>query len=84
MPPDDSKGAGRNLSGERPKMGKPDTGARYEIIVDGVTRTHRDDRKFALGAAALLREKASGRRVVVKDTATQEVIDPPASNVPLS
>jgi hypothetical protein len=52
-------------------------GARYEIIVDGVTRTHRDDRKFALEAAAQLRSKASGPRVVVKDTASKEIIDPP-------
>jgi hypothetical protein len=55
------------------------TGTRYEIIVDGVTRTHRDERKFALEAAALLREKAPGRRVVVKDTATQEIINPPGA-----
>jgi hypothetical protein len=58
-----------------------DTGARYEIIIDGVTRTHRDDRKFALEAAALLRSKASGRRVVVKDLATQEIIDPPGKGL---
>jgi len=46
------------------------TGARDEIIVDGMTRTHPDDRKFAFEAAALLRSKASGRRVVVKESST--------------
>jgi hypothetical protein len=49
-----------------------DTGARYQIVVDGVPRSNRDTRKTALEAAEHLRRK--NPNVVVKDLRTGEAV----------
>ena len=49
-----------------------DTGARYQIIVDGIPRSNRDTKVAALEAADLLR-KGSGK-VEVKDTKTGQTV----------
>ena len=42
---------------------KKDIGARYEIIVDGVSRSHRDDLTIALKTADYLRSKPGNKMV---------------------
>ena len=47
------------------------TGARYQIVVDGVPRSNRDTKKTALEAAELRRKNPN---VVVKDIRTGEIV----------
>jgi hypothetical protein len=46
------------------------SGARYEISIDGVVRTHRDLREIAVEAATVLKSKNPQSRVVVRDLIT--------------
>jgi hypothetical protein len=46
------------------------TGVRYQILVDGVPRTNRDDRTVALAAAAYLRQKNPAAKVEVREIQT--------------
>lgn len=55
-------------------MLKHDTGARYEIRVNGVTRTHRDDATIALAAADHLRTKIGNTLVEVIDSVTGQPV----------
>jgi hypothetical protein len=58
---------------------KTDTGARYEIIVNGVSRTHRDDLTIAIETAEHLRLKPENKMVAVKDTVTGQIVTRDAS-----
>jgi hypothetical protein len=49
-----------------------DTGARYQIVVDGIPRSNRDTKAAALEAAELLRKRSG--KVEVKDTKTGETV----------
>jgi hypothetical protein len=49
-----------------------DTGARYQIVVDGIPRSNRDTKAAAIEAAELLRKRSG--KVEVKDTKTGEVL----------
>jgi hypothetical protein len=42
-------------------------GAHYEITVDGVVRTHRDVREFAIEAARNLHTLSRGAKIVITD-----------------
>jgi hypothetical protein len=42
-------------------------GAQFEIKVDGVVRTHRDDRGTAIEAARLLQQRNPGAKIAVTD-----------------
>jgi len=46
------------------------TGARYEITIDGTTRTYRDRKELAIGAATLLKTKNVHSEVTVRDLET--------------
>jgi hypothetical protein len=46
------------------------SGARYEISIDGVVRTHRDLREIAVEAATFLKLRNPPSRVVVRDLIT--------------
>ena len=46
------------------------SGARYEISIDGVVRTHRDIRDVAVETATFLKSKNPQSRVVVFDLIT--------------
>ena len=58
---------------------KTDTGARYEIIVNGVSRMHRDDLTIALETAEHLRSKPENKMVAVKDAVTSQIVTRDAS-----
>ena len=51
------------------------TGARYEIMIDGVVRTNRDTRKIAIEAANALKAANPHSRVVVRDRETGEAVE---------
>ena len=48
------------------------TGARYEITIDGTTRSHRDRKDMALEAAKFLKTKNVHSEVTVRDLETGE------------
>jgi hypothetical protein len=50
-------------------MKKP-TGANWEIIVDGVSRSYRHDRETAIGSAQYLKSKHPTVDVAVRDLTT--------------
>jgi hypothetical protein len=50
------------------------TGARYQIVVDGVPRSNRDDKKNAIDAAEYLRKKNQHAKVEVRDILTGETV----------
>jgi hypothetical protein len=45
-------------------------GARYEIAIDGTSRTHRDREDLALAAAALLKTNQPNAEVTLRDLQT--------------
>jgi electron transfer flavoprotein alpha/beta subunit len=49
------------------------TGARYEIAVDGKPRSHRDVKATAIEAATYLKTKSPHAEVTVRDVGTGEV-----------
>jgi hypothetical protein len=54
-------------------MTKPNTGARYEIAIDGTTRSYRDSEKIVMEAAIHLKTKHPQSEVTVRDLATGNV-----------
>ena len=48
-------------------MNRKDTGANFQIIVDGKTRSYRDVRETALEAGMFLKERQPQSEVVVRD-----------------
>jgi hypothetical protein len=48
-------------------MDRRDTGANFQIIVDGKTRSYRDNRETALEAGIFLKERHPASEVVVRD-----------------
>ena len=50
------------------------TGAQFEVSVDGVARTYRDQKDIALQSAQLLKSRNSHSVVKVKDLKTGEEI----------
>ena len=50
------------------------TGARYQIAVDGQTRSNRDDRAIAIEAAEYLKYKNPHAEVIVYDRETGDTI----------
>jgi hypothetical protein len=59
------------------------TGARYEIRIDGILRTCRDRREIALEAAGALKAANPYSKVVIRDGETGETIET-AAIIPLS
>ncbi len=55
------------------------TGARYEITIDGVSRTWRDMRETATDAANVLKAHNPNCTVAVKDLVTGEITEIGAS-----
>jgi FMN-dependent NADH-azoreductase len=57
------------------------TGARYEIVIDGTTRTYRDTIEGAWAAATNFKTKQPNAEITVRDlqTGTVTVIDHPRS-----
>jgi hypothetical protein len=51
------------------------TGARYEIMIDGVGRSNRDTREIAIEAANFLKERNPHSKVVVRDRETGEITE---------
>ena len=51
------------------------SGARYELSIDGVVRTHRDLRDIAVEAATFLKSKNPQSCVVVRDLITGTLIE---------
>jgi hypothetical protein len=51
------------------------TGAQFEIIVDGVSRSFRDDKAIALDAARFLKERQPTQAVSVRDMRNGTVVD---------
>jgi len=49
--------------------------AKFEIIVDGKTRTYRDTKAVALDAARYLKNNKGNKEVKVHDHTTGEIID---------
>jgi hypothetical protein len=49
------------------------TGAQFEILIDGTTRSYRDRRDFALEAAQFLKSRNPNSAVSVKDLQTGEL-----------
>jgi hypothetical protein len=56
-------------------------GARYEIAIDGTTRTHRDQEELAREAASYLKKLNPNSEITLRDlqTGTVTVIKHPAS-----
>jgi hypothetical protein len=54
-------------------MSRPNTGARYEIAIDGTTRTYRDTEKIAIEAATHLKTKQPQSEITVRDVETGKV-----------
>jgi hypothetical protein len=52
---------------------KRQTGAHYEIAVDGKPRTHRDTKPIAIEAAVYLKTKSPNAEVTVRDVESGEV-----------
>jgi hypothetical protein len=52
---------------------KKDTGAQFEILVDGKTRTFRDTRISAISTGEFLKSRNPKSEVVVKDLQTGEI-----------
>jgi len=62
-------------------MTSKNIGARYEIAIDGTTRTYRDRKELAIEAATLLKTKNVHAEVTVRDLEngkTTAVKHPPA------
>jgi hypothetical protein len=51
-------------------MDRKDTGANFQIIVDGKTRSYRDNRETALEAGIFLKERHPASEVVVRDVSS--------------
>lgn len=51
---------------------KTNTGAQYEISIDGVPRTHRDQKNIALESAKFLKSRNPNSVVKLKDLQTDE------------
>jgi hypothetical protein len=51
---------------------KINTGARYEISIDGVPRTHRDQKNIALESAKFLKSRNPNSVVKLEDLQTDE------------
>jgi hypothetical protein len=49
---------------------------RYDIVVDGTVRTHRDTREAALEAANVLKAINPSSQIVIRDLRTGKEIDP--------
>ena len=49
------------------------TGARYEIAIDGTTRTYRDRKELAIEAAKFLKTKNVHSDVTVRDLETDKI-----------
>jgi hypothetical protein len=54
----------------RATMTKPNTGARYEISIDGTTRAYRDVERLAIEAATYLKTKQPHSQITVRDIET--------------
>jgi hypothetical protein len=50
------------------------TGARFEIAIDGTTRTYRDLRELAIEAATFLKTKNANAEITVRDIETGKVM----------
>ena len=50
------------------------TGAQFEISIDGVPRSYRDRKDFALSAAQMLKSRNPNRVVKLKDLKTGEEV----------
>jgi hypothetical protein len=53
---------------------KKNTGARWEITVDGTARSFRDDKRLAIEGAEFLKSRNPNSEVTVRD---YEVVEPP-------
>jgi hypothetical protein len=51
---------------------KKDTGARWEITIDGKPRSWRDDKAIAIGSAEYAKEKNPTAEVTVRDLLGEE------------
>jgi FMN-dependent NADH-azoreductase len=60
------------------------SGARYEIAIDGTTRTYRDGEELACEAAAYLKQLNPNSEITLRDLQTSAVtkIDHPSSGRP--
>jgi hypothetical protein len=66
-------------------MGQSNSGANFEIVVDGKPRSYRDDPKIAAEAAAYLKSKNPKVEVAIRDLRTNIVTSVAwASQVPLT
>jgi hypothetical protein len=54
-------------------MSQPNTGARFEIAIDGTPRSYRDRKELAIAAATLLKTKNVHAAVTVRDLESGEV-----------
>jgi RNase P/RNase MRP subunit POP5 len=50
-----------------PLMTTASRGAHFELKVDGIVRTHRDERDTAIEAARLLQQRIPGAKIVITD-----------------
>jgi hypothetical protein len=50
------------------------TGARYEILIEGQSRTNRDDRAIAIKTAEYLKQKNPHAEITVRDRVTGETV----------
>jgi hypothetical protein len=50
------------------------TGARYEIAIDGTSRTYRDGKELAIEAATFLKTKNVHAEITMRDMETGETI----------
>jgi len=55
-------------------MSKLNSGAQYEIAIDGTPRTHRDLKELAIKAATFSKTKNPNAEVTVRDLKTGEVM----------
>jgi hypothetical protein len=53
---------------------KKQTGANYEIAVDGTPRSYRVDKQIAIDSARFLTTKNPGAKLTVRDLTTGEII----------
>jgi hypothetical protein len=51
-----------------------DTAGRYEILIDGLVRSSRDVKRFALEAAQYLRRRNPHSKVEVRDSETGKIV----------
>ena len=55
-------------------MTREASGAQFEIKVDGVVRTHRDERDTAIEAARFLQQRNPAARIVITDLRNGAVV----------